>query len=492
MNKKILVIVILNIFLFSSINAVGISISDINNDNDILPLQLLNGQNELVIDGSDFKASQNDVEVYSGNCARLSGGFDQGVAYYLLSIGQMCEVNNNMEIGINYKDNFFFSSGPSIYICDFNNIDQYNPEQGWYLLNDNIGASDSFNWEWITVSDSSKYVLEDMGLIYLKVVADGNDDLIIRNIGVRYEFNKEPENNYDPYLGYVGFHPGFLFNDCSYTMEKNPNMFSQTITLAHEGEKIHLVSLIQILEDHSSTSQIEHWEFHVYFTPLNGVPMTKIGKLHIKEKLDDANDDSGVYLIISEYSMTKNNEDISSYLFSDGSIGMALGFFIEYKRMRSDGFANAVLNKQKYFTWIDFIVQNDKPLAPIIDGPSSLRPGREGTFKATTTDPDEDNIQYGWDWDNDGEVDKWTKSYESGEINSQAHSWDEKNSYTIKVKARDTYFSENKYESDWSEPFTVSVANSKHASKIFGFDFLKQFFNHSPIFQGLLQRILHI
>jgi len=47
----------------------------------------------------------------------------------------------------------------------------------------------------------------------------------------------------------------------------------------------------------------------------------------------------------------------------------------------------------------------------------------EVTFYASTTDPDGDQIRYGFDWDNDGTIDTWTGYYPSGTTASQTHTY---------------------------------------------------------------------
>ncbi|MDG6229079.1 MAG: hypothetical protein QCH96_03845 [Candidatus Thermoplasmatota archaeon] len=92
-----------------------------------------------------------------------------------------------------------------------------------------------------------------------------------------------------------------------------------------------------------------------------------------------------------------------------------------------------------------------KPLTPT--GPSQGKPNNEYEFTAQATDPDNDRIQYGWDWNGDGTVDEWTEYVESGEQYVTRHTWIEKGSYDIFVKAKD----EHGYEGDWSDPLTISM-----------------------------------
>jgi agmatine/peptidylarginine deiminase len=74
-------------------------------------------------------------------------------------------------------------------------------------------------------------------------------------------------------------------------------------------------------------------------------------------------------------------------------------------------------------------------------------------FSTISHDPNNDTIQYGWDWDGNSIVDDWTDFYESGiEINI-FHSWHEVGTYNIKVKARNS----NGSNSSFSDELTISI-----------------------------------
>jgi len=86
-------------------------------------------------------------------------------------------------------------------------------------------------------------------------------------------------------------------------------------------------------------------------------------------------------------------------------------------------------------------------------GLTSLNVGETGTYSTFATDPDGDQVQYGWDWDGDGNVDEWTGFYPSGTgINTQ-HAWTNPGTYNIKVKAKDS----NGGESSYSSPYQVTI-----------------------------------
>ena len=63
-------------------------------------------------------------------------------------------------------------------------------------------------------------------------------------------------------------------------------------------------------------------------------------------------------------------------------------------------------------------------------------------------------IKYGFDWNNDGIVDKWTSLYNSGETASITHTWNNAGTCYVKVKAQDEYG----MESEWSNALQITIA----------------------------------
>jgi hypothetical protein len=101
----------------------------------------------------------------------------------------------------------------------------------------------------------------------------------------------------------------------------------------------------------------------------------------------------------------------------------------------------------------------EKPNRPT--GPDSGAVGEEYTYETHSTDPNDDEISYGWDWDGDNVVDEWTEFYPSGEIINASHIWDFEGTYNVKVKAKD----ENDGESGFSSPLTVHITSNSAPSK---------------------------
>jgi len=89
-------------------------------------------------------------------------------------------------------------------------------------------------------------------------------------------------------------------------------------------------------------------------------------------------------------------------------------------------------------------------------GPTSGKVGKEYTYTTSAVDPDGNKISYGWDWDGDMTVDEWTPLYISGEIIEISHSWSQRGTYNVRVKAKDEFG----LESEWSDPLVVSMPKS--------------------------------
>jgi len=85
---------------------------------------------------------------------------------------------------------------------------------------------------------------------------------------------------------------------------------------------------------------------------------------------------------------------------------------------------------------------NEKPNNPSIDGPLEGNPGIEYSYTFSATDPDEDNLWYYIKWGDDT-FEEWIGPYLSGEEFTLNHSWENKDIYFIKVKARDIFGEES-------------------------------------------------
>ena len=94
----------------------------------------------------------------------------------------------------------------------------------------------------------------------------------------------------------------------------------------------------------------------------------------------------------------------------------------------------------------------NKPETP--SGPETAIVGKEKTFSTITTDPEGDNIQYGWDF-NDGTGIQWGE-WRDCNRDFASHTWEKTDTYNIRVKARDEFGA----ESNWSDFLYIEIINN--------------------------------
>ena len=92
------------------------------------------------------------------------------------------------------------------------------------------------------------------------------------------------------------------------------------------------------------------------------------------------------------------------------------------------------------------------PVIPELIGPSTGVQGEALTFKATTTDPNEDNISFQFDW-GDGSDLEWTIYVSSGDTLAVKHTYDSVGNYEVRVKAKDIHGAYSEY----SDPLEVEI-----------------------------------
>ncbi|HEY0908158.1 MAG TPA: PKD domain-containing protein [Candidatus Paceibacterota bacterium] len=75
------------------------------------------------------------------------------------------------------------------------------------------------------------------------------------------------------------------------------------------------------------------------------------------------------------------------------------------------------------------------------------------TFTANTTDPEGDNVDYGFDWNNDGNVDFYSGLVPSGTSAQMSYSWSAAGTYPVRVVVRDSNLN---YSAETVVPFVVT------------------------------------
>lgn len=129
---------------------------------------------------------------------------------------------------------------------------------------------------------------------------------------------------------------------------------------------------------------------------------------------------------------------------------------------------------------ITIIESPETPSSP--EGEVNGKINIEYTFTAVTTDPQNDQLYYMFDW-GDGDQSEWIGPYESGQICEENHSFTKRGSYPIKVKARDS----KNYESEWSEPLYVSMPKFKGIQNTL----IEKLYSHPNLFP-LLRLLFHL
>ena len=123
-------------------------------------------------------------------------------------------------------------------------------------------------------------------------------------------------------------------------------------------------------------------------------------------------------------------------------------------------------------------IANSAPELPTITGEVNGDAGEEYAYTFVSTDPDDNNIYYCINW-GDGSDEICIGPFESGEEVTYVHTWEERDTYTIQVKAQDIYGA----ESDWA---TLEVSMPKNKPYI-NTPFLNFLENHPHMFPLLRQ-----
>lgn len=97
-------------------------------------------------------------------------------------------------------------------------------------------------------------------------------------------------------------------------------------------------------------------------------------------------------------------------------------------------------------------IPQQPPDVPIVTGPTDGIIGTTYSYTFSSNDPEGNEVYYFIDW-GDGNYTDWLGPYSSGEATYANHSWRDRGTYIILVKAKDIYHS----ESDWSDPLQIKI-----------------------------------
>ena len=92
-----------------------------------------------------------------------------------------------------------------------------------------------------------------------------------------------------------------------------------------------------------------------------------------------------------------------------------------------------------------FTTPNNAPEKPDIEGQTSGKAGTSYNYTFNSVDPDGDNVYYKIRW-GDGNTEIWDGPHSSGIDVEIAHTYEDRGTYTIQAKAKDT----NGAASNWS------------------------------------------
>jgi len=109
------------------------------------------------------------------------------------------------------------------------------------------------------------------------------------------------------------------------------------------------------------------------------------------------------------------------------------------------------VNSNKLYCFRD----NHAPDVPVISGPTGGSAEVTYTFTATTTDPENDDLYYRFDFA-DSTTTAWLGPYPSGTPVQVDHSWSYPGPYGVKVKSKDIW----EWESAWSSPYEITIVPS--------------------------------
>ena len=144
-----------------------------------------------------------------------------------------------------------------------------------------------------------------------------------------------------------------------------------------------------------------------------------------------------------------------------------------------------VATAHNYLYYSEDFPLNQKPDVPDSPtGPTEGTPNTEYMYKASTIDLDGDRILYNFSW-GDETYSGWIGPFDSGDEAFAMHAWDEKGTYDIRVKAKDTKGD----ESDWSDPLVVSMPMNNAISNPILLWIYNILINHFPIFGSILQML---
>jgi len=125
---------------------------------------------------------------------------------------------------------------------------------------------------------------------------------------------------------------------------------------------------------------------------------------------------------------------------------------------------------------------NNPPDKPTITGPKEGTAGEDYKYNFSAFDPENRDVAYKIEW-GDGDSTGWLEFVASGTKITLNHTWDAKDDYTIRCKAKDIYGE----ESDWA---TLEVTMPKNKAFNFNFHLISWLFERFPNAFPILRQLL--
>jgi hypothetical protein len=137
------------------------------------------------------------------------------------------------------------------------------------------------------------------------------------------------------------------------------------------------------------------------------------------------------------------------------------------------------VNLSKIFENLDFCFKtysygdNLPPESPVINGSNTGKIDEDYIYEFYSIDPEGNDVLFRVDW-GDNSSTQWFGPFDSGEIVTIEHNWNENGNYVLKVQSKDVYGD----KSEWSL-FEIAIAKNKFIIKNL---FLLKFFENHPFF----------
>lgn len=174
--------------------------------------------------------------------------------------------------------------------------------------------------------------------------------------------------------------------------------------------------------------------------------------------------------------------NISTTTIKPGALAYGLTYF--WRVVAWDNHGLSTNSPEWDFTTIN--ATNNPPNKP--SKPSGITLGKTGrtySYSTSTTDPNDDNVYYWFDW-GDGTNSSWDGPHISGDSVTIAHAWVSDGSYPIKVKTKDVYDA----ESVWSDPLVITMPKNKSIEHPIISWLFEKLIQRFPIIEKILNQLL--